>query len=109
VLLSMDDVNTDPVDDYGWTPLHAAVHWGNMDAVKLLVEKGANVNASTLNRETIDDIVDPKVAEKLDKLKALSVSCEKIISHHIMSSLFGMITRIIRERNDFVKTEGINK
>jgi len=52
VLLSTDGVNTDPVDDDGWTPLHAAVYWGNMDAAELLVEKGANVNASTLNVST---------------------------------------------------------
>ena len=49
VLLTTEGIDTDAVDDDGWTPLHAAVYWGNMDAAELLVEKGANVNASTLN------------------------------------------------------------
>jgi len=39
-----------------------------MDAEELLVEKGTNVNASTLNEETI---IDPEVAEKLDELENL--------------------------------------
>ena len=53
MLLSTDGVDTDAADDDGWTPLHAAVYWGNMDAAELLVEKGANVNASTNNVRAI--------------------------------------------------------
>jgi len=34
------------LDNHGWAPLHAAVHWGNTDPAELLVEKG-NIDAST--------------------------------------------------------------
>jgi ankyrin repeat protein len=30
---------------YGWTPLHSAVHHGNMEAVSFLVQNGANIEA----------------------------------------------------------------
>lgn len=37
------DINAKDVD--GWTPLHAAVHWGQNDACELLAEHGANFSA----------------------------------------------------------------
>ena len=49
ILLSCDDVMIDAVDDDGWTPLHAAVYWAQMDAAEQLVEHGANVNTVTGN------------------------------------------------------------
>lgn len=39
--------NIDSRDEDGWTPLHAAVYWENLEAAKLLVQKGAGVNAVT--------------------------------------------------------------
>ena len=29
-------------DDDGWTPLHAAAHWGMKEACEILAENGAN-------------------------------------------------------------------
>ena len=43
--IKMTDVNAE--DEDGWTPLHAAVYWGNMEAAELLVNNGADVNRST--------------------------------------------------------------
>jgi prolyl 4-hydroxylase len=40
-----DQVNAK--DSNGWTPLHEAVRSGRLEAVKLLVERGADVNALT--------------------------------------------------------------
>ena len=37
------DVNAKDVD--GWTPLHAAAHWGQKDACELLADHGANFSA----------------------------------------------------------------
>ena len=34
-------------DDDGWTPLHAAVYWGNMDAAEMLILHGADMDAVT--------------------------------------------------------------
>jgi len=50
------DVNA--VDYDGWTPMHAAAHWGQDEACKLLAEHLANVSATdhvvrTVQRSTI--------------------------------------------------------
>ena len=37
------DINAKDVD--GWTPLHAAVHWGQNEACEVLAEHGANFSA----------------------------------------------------------------
>lgn len=34
-------------DDDGWTPLHAAVYWENMEAAEMLVTRGAKINMVT--------------------------------------------------------------
>lgn len=39
-------------DNEGWTPLHAAVCWGQKEAMRMLVEKGANMDAKNLRGET---------------------------------------------------------
>lgn len=40
-------VDIDALDDDGWTPLHAAIYWRNMDAAELLVSHGADINKTT--------------------------------------------------------------
>jgi ankyrin repeat protein len=30
----------------GWTPLHIAAEYNNVDVVRILIEKGADINAS---------------------------------------------------------------
>lgn len=35
----------DAQDDDGWTPLHAAAHWGQKEACQLLAEKLADMEA----------------------------------------------------------------
>ena len=42
-------MEVDPRDDDGWTPLHAAVYWGCMDAAELLILSGANIFLKTNN------------------------------------------------------------
>lgn len=44
-LLSENPTLVDSVDDRGSTPLHSACHGGNLDVVKFLLEKGANIEA----------------------------------------------------------------
>ncbi|MCP3924754.1 MAG: DUF1566 domain-containing protein [Desulfobacterales bacterium] len=44
VLLNIKGVNINFKDKSGWTPLHAATSVGTLEIVKLLVDKGADVN-----------------------------------------------------------------
>ena len=39
--------NIDSRDEDGWTALHAAVYWENMEAAVMLVKKGASINLVT--------------------------------------------------------------
>lgn len=39
--------NPNAKDEYGWTPLHHAAKKGSVDIAKLLINKGANVNAKS--------------------------------------------------------------
>lgn len=40
-------MDVDAVDEDGWTPLHAAVYWGNMEAAAILVQGGASLDIAT--------------------------------------------------------------
>ena len=42
-------VNVNSVDKDGWTPLHAAAHWEQEEACKLLSENGADFDAKTFS------------------------------------------------------------
>ena len=45
--VSNADVNMRDAD--GWTPLHAAIHWGNQTATELLTEAGADFDLKNDN------------------------------------------------------------
>ena len=47
VLLALKSCQVDALDEDGWTPLHAAVYWGHMEAAELLVMHGADLDAKT--------------------------------------------------------------
>ncbi len=51
-LLPKEGLNLNIQDNEGWTPLHAAVCWGQKEAMRMLVEKGANMDAKNLRGET---------------------------------------------------------
>lgn len=55
VLLSLkpSQIDIDAVDEDGWTPLHAAIYWGNMDVATQLVDHGADVDKKTTSVSTI--------------------------------------------------------
>lgn len=36
----------------GWTPLHSAARWGQVEAVQLLLSNGADINATTSGQQT---------------------------------------------------------
>ena len=48
-LFSQDGLNLDIQDNEGWTPFHAAVCWRQKEAMKMLAEKGANMDVKDLH------------------------------------------------------------
>ena len=51
-LLCRDNTTLDIADMEGWTPFHAAVCWGQQDAMRRLAVKGANMDIKNLHGET---------------------------------------------------------
>ena len=46
-------------DHDGWTPLHAAAHWGQREACELLAENYANMDVKNYVGQTCFDVADP--------------------------------------------------
>ena len=49
LLLQIGTTDVNVRDNDGWTPLHAAVHWGSKTACELLTEAGANFDLKNNN------------------------------------------------------------
>ncbi|GBM17538.1 Protein phosphatase 1 regulatory inhibitor subunit 16B [Araneus ventricosus] len=63
-------VTIDVHDDDQWQPIHAAACWGHPDAIEMLVQAGADLNAKTKNGETPYEISeDIEVRERIMQLK----------------------------------------
>lgn len=70
-------VNVDACDNDLWRPLHGAACWGNeqhAQVIELLIESGAQLDAKTINEETVFDLCDN--AELLDKLHQIKDDLE---------------------------------
>ena len=57
-------------DHDGWTPLHAAAHWGQREACELLCENYANMDVKNYVGQTCFDVADPG---KLSGTKSLKI------------------------------------
>ena len=69
-LLLSAGVDVHGVDNDGWTPLHAAAHWGEKEAARILVLE-ANSDVEKLNRvgQTAFDVADSKMVAFLEELR----------------------------------------
>jgi protein phosphatase 1 regulatory subunit 12A len=61
----------------GWTPLHAAAHWGQGEACRILAENYANMDIKNYVGQTCFDVADPEVLRLLDELKKRQATMQK--------------------------------
>ena len=98
------------MDEDGWSPLHAAVHWGHIELVKFLAVSGADLSLRVRSfsiasqkfifnlyrqsrlGETYTDLVDEDDKDMIDTIKSLPSlvaglqSSYSILSSHYCSS-----------------------
>lgn len=69
-LINDFQMNANAIDDDGWAPLHVAARFGSTDAVDVLVQAGADINAVTEDKESAVLLASAQVssAEVLRKL-----------------------------------------
>ncbi len=51
-LFSQEGLDLNIADNEGWTPFHAAVCWGQKEAMKMLAQKGVDMDAKDLHGDT---------------------------------------------------------
>ncbi|XP_012668922.1 protein phosphatase 1 regulatory subunit 12C isoform X2 [Otolemur garnettii] len=67
-LLLQAGYNPELRDGDGWTPLHAAAHWGVEDACRLLAEHGGGMDSLTHAGQRPCDLADEEVLSLLEEL-----------------------------------------
>ncbi|XP_064150313.1 protein phosphatase 1 regulatory subunit 12C isoform X2 [Loxodonta africana] len=67
-LLLQAGYDTELRDGDGWTPLHAAAHWGVEDACRLLAEHGGGMDSLTHAGQRPCDLADEEVLSLLEEL-----------------------------------------
>lgn len=67
-LLGKEKIDINASDFFGWTPLHCAVNSGSLENVKVLIEKGADVNAlSEDGTHPLDHATSPEISNYLEQ------------------------------------------
>ncbi|KAK3098884.1 hypothetical protein FSP39_023968 [Pinctada imbricata] len=66
------DINSKDYD--GWTPLHAAAHWGQEEACKVLVDNMCDMETKNNAGQTSFDVADNDIIKLLDELKKKQAS-----------------------------------
>jgi ankyrin repeat protein len=87
ILLKARKAMLDCTDKDGWTPLHAAVYWGEFPAAEVLVINGADFSAVTLLGKSVDDLVNEDDAEQFEELKKFAGSAQQGLSNKQQRSL----------------------
>uniref|UniRef100_A0A7E4W8C5 ANK_REP_REGION domain-containing protein n=1 Tax=Panagrellus redivivus TaxID=6233 RepID=A0A7E4W8C5_PANRE len=62
------DVNAQ--DSEGWTPLHAAAHWGEKDACRILLENGAKLSDLNAADQDVLRVADKSIVPYLEEIAA---------------------------------------
>ncbi|XP_017135251.1 protein phosphatase 1 regulatory subunit 12B isoform X18 [Drosophila miranda] len=62
--------NVDRQDNDGWTPLHAAAHWGQQETSRMLVEALADMDIRNYAGQSCIDVADRKIVKFLEEQRA---------------------------------------
>ncbi|XP_078663105.1 protein phosphatase 1 regulatory subunit 12A-like isoform X9 [Branchiostoma floridae x Branchiostoma belcheri] len=76
-LLIQAGVPINAVDNDGWTPLHAAAHWGQKEACEVLAESMCNMGITNYAGQSPFDIADVDVLPYLEELKKRQATIKK--------------------------------
>lgn len=71
-LLLQSGANVNALDKDGWTSLHAAAHWEQEEACRILAENGADFSIKTFSDQSIYDVCDSEMVGKLKQLEQAS-------------------------------------
>lgn len=69
-LLLAGRANVDKQDNDGWTPLHAAAHWGQKEAAEMLVDALADMEVRNYAGQSCIDVAERKMVKFLEELRA---------------------------------------
>ena len=79
LLLQIGNVDVNVQDNDGWTPVHAAVHWGSKTACELLTEAGGDFEIRNSNGQTPHDLAEKDFLKTVDSCRKKS---KEIIKNH---------------------------
>ncbi|XP_074663080.1 uncharacterized protein LOC141915448 isoform X6 [Tubulanus polymorphus] len=77
LLLQMDNRDIDIKDNDGWTPLHAASHWGQEESCRVLAENFCNMDIRNKWGQTAFDVAAPELVELLKELQEKQVTLRR--------------------------------
>ncbi|XP_052127137.1 protein phosphatase 1 regulatory subunit 12B isoform X10 [Frankliniella occidentalis] len=69
------DINSQDCD--GWTPLHAAAHWGQKEACEMLVEHFCDMEIKNYVGQTAFDVADLDMVRTLEELKKKQATLQR--------------------------------
>lgn len=72
--------NVDHQDFDGWTPLHAAAHWGQEESCKILSESFCDFDIKDTGSQRAIDVADESLVKLLKELEAKQASVSITIS-----------------------------
>lgn len=100
-LLLQSGANVNALDKDGWTSLHAAAHWEQEEACKILAENGADFSIKTFSDQSIYDVCD---SEMVGKLKQLEQAAK-----HLTTNGNNKLADVTSMNNQFNKTDASNR
>ncbi|KAH9514768.1 hypothetical protein Btru_023603, partial [Bulinus truncatus] len=99
------DVNAEDFD--GWTPLHAAAHWGQEEACKLLVENMCDMMHKNKAGHTAFDLADKDMLILLEELKEKQASFRN--NHEIDTEIILPPGHVGKRRSSVTRMSGDQK